>query len=61
MHTDTDLAYFAANSIDPEGTQPRERPVPCMTCKRLTFNQMGGCDAHYVERKGAAAATATRR
>lgn len=53
-HTPADLAHFAALGIDPESTQPRERPVPCLACRRPTMNQAGGCDQHYIARNSPA-------
>lgn len=47
-HTDRDLAELRDAGVDPASTQPRERAVECIVCRKRTFHQMGYCDRHYV-------------
>jgi hypothetical protein len=49
-HTPADLEALTRCGYDPDTVQPRERAVPCVTCRRPTWNIGGGCDAHYVSR-----------
>lgn len=63
-HTDADWMALNAAGIDPATTQPREQAVQCfgLSCGRMTFNQAGGCDAHYQPPPAVArAAAATER
>lgn len=46
-HTERDYVALVAAGVDPLDTQPRERPIPCVECRRSTWNQAGGCDSHY--------------
>lgn len=47
-HTPRDCHELAKSGVDPESTQPRERPVPCRACGHPTWHQAGGCDRHYL-------------
>jgi len=47
-----DLAEFERIGLDPDTTQARDHGRMCAQpgCTKLTFNQMGGCDRHYIQR-----------
>lgn len=47
-HTERDFNELVAAGVDPDSTQPRERSVGCIACRKSTLNQSGYCDAHYV-------------
>lgn len=47
-HTTLDHQALVAAGVDPDSTQPRERPVTCQTCGRVTWNQAAHCDADYL-------------
>lgn len=47
-HTPRDEIELWAAGVDPDTTQPRERPVPCLVCLKPTMHQAHGCDVHYV-------------
>ena len=48
LHTPLDLEALVAAGVDPDSTQPRERPTTCQQCGRVTWNQAAHCDQHYV-------------
>ena len=48
-HTLTDHDALTAAGVDPSTTQPREHAVRCHSCNARTFNQAGGCEAHYTQ------------
>jgi hypothetical protein len=46
-HTPLDAAALDLAGVDPASTEPRKQAVRCLECHRTTWNQMGGCDAHW--------------
>lgn len=46
-HTAQDAAALIVAGVDPASTQPRERPVLCVSCGRPTMHQQARCDEHY--------------
>lgn len=47
-HTRLDYEALIAAGVDPDSTQPRERPVTCTHCWQRTWNQAARCDEHYI-------------
>lgn len=58
-HTRLDFEALVAAGVDPDSTQPRERPTTCQQCGRTTWNQAAHCDQHYVAPMAARRAVAS--
>lgn len=48
-HTPADFAALSKAGVEARTTQPREHAVRCHSCNARTFNQAGGCEAHYTQ------------